>query len=134
MSGNVTLDASEFDRVMKAAQAFPGDAEQAINEVLHEQAGGIIYQRINPLIHPSGRTFRGHGASARSSDWPRYDTEDNLAVSVGTKSRWRYLYFPDDGSNTKNHAGNQAFFFRGAQLATPEVIERCVERMTEDWS
>lgn len=134
MSGNVTLDAQEFDRLMAAAEAYPGDAEKAINGVLHKQAGPLISQRINPLIHPSGRTFKGHRASATASDWPRYDVEENLAVSVGAKRRWQYLYFPDDGSNTKNHAGNQRFFLRGAQAASPEIVQRCIEAMNREWS
>lgn len=134
MSGNVSLNAREFDRLMTAAQAYPENAEKAINDVLHKQAGPLISQRINPLIHPSGRTFKGHRASAVASDWPRYDIDENLAVSVGTKSRWRYLYFPDDGSNTKNHAGGQHFFLRGAQAASPEVVQRCIDAMTREWS
>lgn len=134
MSGNVSLSAREFDRLMAAAQAYPENAEKAINDVLHKQAGPLISQRINPLIHPSGRTFKGHRASAVASDWPRYDIDENLAVSVGTKRRWRYLYFPDDGSNTKNHAGGQHFFLRGAQAASPEVVQRCIDAMTREWS
>lgn len=85
MSGNVSLSAREFDRLMAAAQAYPENAEKAINDVLHKQAGPLISQRINPLIHPSGRTFKGHRASAVASDWPRYDIDENLAVSVGRK-------------------------------------------------
>ena len=134
MKAEISLDASDFDRVMAAAKAFPGDAEQAINNVMHNEAGPLVYKRINPLIHPSGRTFKGHSASATASAWPMYDTGENLAVTVKARSRYGYLYFPDDGSNTKRHAGQQHFFRRGAEAATTEIVDRCLTALTREWS
>lgn len=134
MSGNLSMSASEMTALFDAVKSYGDGAEQVINSVLHTEAGPMIYQRINPLIHPSGRTFRGHTASARQSDWPRYDIAENLAITVGTKARYRYLYFPDDGSNTERHAGNQQFFYRGGLLAAPDVMERCVAALTKEWS
>lgn len=134
MSGNLTIDAASLDEVTSAVVDFGDGAERIINDVLHQEAGPIIAEKITPLIHPSGRTFKGHRASAASSDWPRFDTDENLAVSVGTKAKFRYLYFPDDGSNTRNHAGNQQMFYRGGMAAAPEISERCLARLSEEWS
>lgn len=134
MSGSLTLDAKELDLLTSAVSEYGDGAESIINDVLHQEAGPIIVAKINPLIHPSGRTFKGHRASANVSDWPRYDTDENLAISIGTKSKFHYLYFPDDGSNTKNHAGNQQMFYRGGVAAIPEVIDRCLAKLSEDWS
>lgn len=134
MSDNLTLDASEFDRLASAVAEYGDEAEKGINEVLHQEAGPIIAKRINPLIHPSGRKFKGHRASAKSSDWQRYDTDANISVTVGTKTKFHYLYFPDDGSNTRNHAGNQQMFYRGGVSAAPEIIDRCLAKLSEDWS
>ena len=77
MSGNLSMSASEMTALFDAVKSYGDGAEQVINNVLHTEAGPMIYQRINPLIHPSGRTFRGHTASARQSDWPRYDIAEN---------------------------------------------------------
>lgn len=46
-----------------------------------------------------------------------------------------YLYFPDDGTNTEHHAGNQQFMFRGAtdsqDRIVNEVIDELVKRLEE---
>ena len=130
MSVTVGIDSSALDKLEKHISAFGAHADDAITEALHE-SGPDIYERINQLIHPSGRRFKGHGASATVSAWPQYVTDAHLAVTVKAKSRYRYLYFPDDGSNTDHHAGNQRFFERGARAAAPKVIQRCVEAMTK---
>lgn len=54
-------------------------------------------------------------------------------MTVSTTAKFRYLYFPDDGGNTKRHAGDQHFMFRGAQAAAPSVMERCVAALTREW-
>lgn len=126
------INADELDRLHQAVGEYPGNAEKAVNEVLHNEAGPVIQRRIDPLIHPSGRTFKGHRKSAKGADWGRYDAKENLTVTVGAKAKYRYLYFPDDGSNTRRHAGNQQFFRRGGEAATPEVVDMCVTAITNE--
>lgn len=133
MGAKFSLAAHDLDALQQAMVAYEGDTERAINEVLHNEAGSLIYEEINPLINPSGRTFKGHSSSATVSAWPFYDTTKNLAVTVRTKAKWDYLYFPDDGSNTGTHAGNQRFFERGGEKAVPEVAERCMSALTDLW-
>lgn len=126
MSATFSLDASALDSIAHRLQETGGDVEDAINEVLHGQAGRLIADRISSLIHPSGRTFKGHSASAAASDWPRFGIAENLAVEVGTKARFGYLYFPDDGSNTKRHVGDQRFMERGAEAAAGDITDLCI--------
>ena len=61
--------------------------------------------------------------------------EENLAVIVKTKGPYHYLYFPDDGSNTQHHFGNQQFMFDGANASEDkivnEVIDELVKRLEE---
>lgn len=131
----VRLDIDEvipLSTLADAISALGDNAESVINRVLHDEAGPLIYKKINPLIHPSGRTFKGHTASARSSDWPSYLTNRNLSVTVTTKSKFAYLYFPDDGSNSHRHYGNQQFFARGGEDAAQEIADRCVKALLEE--
>lgn len=132
--GTLGMDAASFEAVQEAIRAFPGDAESAINSVMHGEAGPMIYRRINPLINPSGRTFKGHRASARASDWPSYDVSENLAVTVKAQGSFGYLYFPDDGSDTRRHAGGQEFFRRGGEQAAQEVVDACLGAISREWS
>lgn len=132
MSFTLGIEGAALEQLERHMGAFGANADDAITKALHE-SGPDIYERINPLIHPSGRRFKGHGASATVSAWPHYVTDAHLAVTVKAKSRYRYLYFPDDGSNTDRHAGNQRFFERGAKASAPRVIERCVAALTREW-
>lgn len=132
MSG-FALDVDSVRDLEVRVRAYGDGAEDVVNGVIHKEAGPLIYGRINPLIHPSGRRFKGHTASARASKWPVYRTNENLAVTVTTTSKFRYLYFPDDGGKTRNHAGGQHFMLRGAQAAAPSVMERCVAALTREW-
>ena len=129
----VLVGETDYAAITVAAQQYPAHAEEAINSVLHGEAGPVIYRSINPLIHPSGRTFKGHSVSATAAHWPEYRTGENLAVTVAANGTYRYLYFPDDGSNTKRHAGDQQFFRRGAEAVIPQLVERCVEAITSAW-
>ena len=133
MSGGVfALDETSFDLLRKRIAAFGEGAEAAINGVLRDQAGRLLYEGINPLIHPSGRTFKGHRASATASDWSNVDASKSLSVTIRTKSRFGYLYFPNDGSNTYRHFGNQQFFERGGEKASDGIVERCLAALSSE--
>ena len=55
--------------------------------------------------------------------------DDMLAVTVAARGKYSYMYFPDDGSNTEKHRGNQQFMKRGAERATERIIELCTGRL-----
>lgn len=126
------LDAREVDRLLQAAQDFQGDAESAINEVLHTEASPLIQDAIRRLMPVSGKTWRGKKPPAKTSK-SLTDEKENLAITVKTSKRYQYLYFPDDGTNTRRHVGNQQFFWRGGESQQNEIIDRCVSRMVNDF-
>lgn len=132
MSEWFALKDDAFDSVAAKAAEFGGGAEAAIEEVLHEQAGPVIYGKVSALIHPSGRRFKGHARSATAANWPSYD-KGHLSITVAARGKWHYLYFPDDGNTTRRHAGNQRMFERGAQAATPQVADMCIKNLMKKW-
>lgn len=124
------MDAADLDRLHQAAQQYADNAEMAINEVLHEEGGKLIMDNIMPKLPRSGRTWKGKAAPAASTQ-PFTQEAGNLSVTVKTKKKYHYLYFPDDGSNTVHHAGNQQFMLGGGETAAPDIIERCIEKLTD---
>lgn len=56
-----------------------------------------------------------------------------LSVTIKTVSTYNYLYFPDDGSNTKKLAGNQQFMASGAESASDRIMELCIGHLTEEF-
>ena len=130
------LDAKEFERVVDAISKFSDGAvaERIINDYLHTEGGRLIKENIQKIIPVSGRTWNGKKTAASQTD-PFTLKEENLAVIVKTKGPYHYLYFPDDGSNTQHHFGNQQFMFDGANASEDkivnEVIDELVKRLEE---
>ncbi len=132
----MTVEFDDINGLEEAILNYAGNAEEALNDVLHNQAGTMIAEAIVPLIHPSRRRWKGKAPSA-TSVMPFAQEDGNLSVTVGTiknKKKYQYLYFPDDGSNTYNHAGNQNFMGRGAEIAQPSVINLCIARLVDDFN
>lgn len=132
---SISFDAHDFDEVIKTAQKFGDGALALVDDIIHKEAGDLIRAEVSKLIPESGRTWKGKKAAAAKSDPYGTDkTETMLAVTVHTRSGYHYLYFPDDGSNTKRHAGNQQFFKRGAENAAPDIIDLCVSRLIDEFN
>lgn len=125
------IDTSEFERLQNAIKNFPDDAEKVINDVLHNEGGTLIQDAIRRLIPVSGKEWRGKRTAAKKAKSLMNET-GNLFVTVKTTKNYQYLYFPDDGTNTRNHAGEQYFFKRGGESQTTEIIDRCVGRLVSE--
>lgn len=134
MSGNPTfgLEDDDFESLLSAMAEYGEGAVDIVSAVVHD-AGDDIYREIDPLIHPSGRTFSGHTSGAQGTQWQRIETGEPLAVTVRTVTSRNYLYFPDDGSSTKRHYGDQQFMWRGADAAAPSILERGIDALAGEF-
>ena len=123
--------AEAFDELNKLMEkiATPGPI---IDQALRSEGAKTIEERIKPLIPRSGRTWRGKAAAAASAQ-PFTDVYSPMAVEIVARGRYGYLYFPNDGSNTRSHAGNQQFMERGLEAATDTVIEQCVKALMDNF-
>nr|AHF24082.1 Gp9 protein [uncultured bacterium Contig643] len=131
---NFHLDATEADRLAEAMSQFEGASGRIIDDVLHGEGASRIKDKIAMLLPASGRDWKGKGASARAA-MPGAFRQDNgqLSVTIAARGKYHYLYFPDDGSNTRKHAGNQQFMQRGGENAASEVIDLCIGKLTENF-
>lgn len=128
MSGTLAIEGEDFERLLTEIQRYGEGAADTVTEVVHE-SGDLIYDEIDPLINPSGRTFRGHSSGAKGTSWQRYDKSEALAITVSTVSSRHYLYFPDDGSSTKRHYGDQQFMLKGAASAAPAILDKGIDAL-----
>lgn len=131
MADKFHLEISDVGRTVQAFHDTGANLESIVNDVLHREAGPKIKNNIMPLLPRSGREWAGKKAAAKSVD-PFVEKKENLAVTVTTKTNYHYLYFPDDGSNTIRHVGNQHFMYRGAQEAAPEIINLCTAKIINE--
>lgn len=130
-----TLDDSAIDRIENAIKGFSGNAEEVITSVLHEEAGPLLETEITRLMPVSHvKSWRGKKPHAKHSKSLFIDDKKDLEVTVKTQKRYQYLYFPDDGTNTRHHVGNQRFFQRGGINKQEEIMYLCVGRLVDDFN
>lgn len=133
--GILKMDVQSIDEVLEYAEQFGDNSLKVINDTLHNEVGDIARPQIQNLIPMSGRTWSGKRAAARSANpFAADDVSQMLAVTIHTTPYYHYLYFPDDGTNTVRHAGNQQFFKRGGENAMPQIIELCLGRLAEEFN
>ena len=86
------MDTKEVERLHKAIRNFPGEAEEAINDVFHNEAPPIVSEEIKRLMPTSGRTWRGKPRAAKGAN-SLTDETANLSFTVKTTTKYHYLYF-----------------------------------------
>ena len=128
----LTLNAESFAELEKAMVDYQGNTEKTINDVLHNEASPLIQDAVRRLIPESKKTWKGKKAAAVDGR-SLTDVKENLSVTVKTTKQYQYLYFPDDGTNTRRHVGNQQFFQRGGESQIDEITNRCINRLTENF-
>ncbi len=127
-----TVNYDQSNRLFEAINAYSDNAEDAINNVLWNEAGGLIEREIKRLLPRSNRTWKGKRAAAADAN-PFKQQTFNLSVKVTTVTNYGYLYFADDGTNTKNHVGNQQFMLRGAENKADEIVSRCLGALQKEF-
>lgn len=126
------LDFVAMDDLQQAMKDFQGNTEEIINDVLHNEAGELVQDAIKRLMPVSGKTWKGKKKAAKHSN-SMMNVNENLALTVKSKTAYNYLYFPDDGSNTRRHIGNQQFFKKGGESQIDEIKDRCIGRLVNDF-
>lgn len=132
MAAIVEFDASSIDALTDKMKEYGAGSGQIIDKVLRSEGAEEIKKEITRLLPASGRNWKGKAPAARSA-MPRSFSQTNgeLSVTILADGKYSYLYFPDDGSSTKRHAGQQHFMQHGAEAAAPKVLEMCVGKLAE---
>lgn len=128
---NLEMKAEDFEKLQTAMKSFQGNAVKVINDVFHNDGAQLVSDEIRRLMPVSGRIWNGKVNPAKTSK-SLTSVKENLAFTIKATNKYQYLYYPDDGSSTRRHAGNQHFFARGGEVRQNEIIERCITRLTEE--
>ena len=125
-----SLDTESYNKLFELMKQFEGQAPRTVNDILWSEGGPLITEAIINLLPTSNRRWKGKKPAAKSSA-PFTQENGEFSVTVKTKSAYNYLYFPDDGTNTKRHIGEQYFMFGGADAKQKEIIDLCVAALIE---
>lgn len=117
------VDYSGLDNLEQAIKEYPDNAEKKINQYLHGKGYSTFEKAIQNAMPVSGRRWEGKRPQAKGSkSLQDKDKGSNLEVTIRATNAYNYLYFPNDGSNTLHHFGNQQFFERGVEQETDTVV------------
>lgn len=111
--------------------SYKDDGIRVINDVLHNEGAEVIQRNIENILPVSGRRWN-RKKKAASAAKPFGHRDSLLAVTITSRGGYHYLYFPDDGENTKRHAGGQHFMMRGAEESEDRIIEICLGKLLGD--
>lgn len=134
MSKWYTVDFREAGEIEAAIEMYGAGSGQVIDKVLHGEGADRIKHAIPSHIHPSGRKWNGKTASIAGNPGAgsRLSQDDApLQVTIAARGALRYLYFPDDGSDTVNHIGDQQFMQTGAEEEEQNIIDMCMDALFE---
>lgn len=130
-----SIDYQELDKIENLFNEFPDTAKAAVNNVLHSDlAVDMVEDNIQPLLPSSGRHWKGKGAAASSTQPFRKGPNELLTLIVRSKTKYNYLYFPDDGSNTVHHMGNQHFMQHGAEDSLGAIADLCAANVINEFN
>lgn len=126
----VTLDITELEDFTSRIQEIQDPAE-LITQVFHEYGVEKVENEITKLLPMSGRHWKGKATAAKNAQ-PFKSVEGKAYFEVKSQGKYHYLYFPDDGSNTKRHRGHQEFMLHGAETAQQDIIDKIIEKMIQE--
>lgn len=122
---NCTVEGDAIDVLFDRMVELGAGAGQIVAEEIQTEGAHLIKNAILPLIHHSGRRWKKKVSPLISPNQFSQDDED-VGVTIAARGRLHYYYFPDDGSNTHKHAGNQQFMYRGAVSVQDRIIDNCL--------
>lgn len=127
------LDQSDFDRLAEAMKKAADNAEKAVTDSLNStEVKKILMNSITNLTPVSSAKIASwHPVHAKEAK-PYTSKKENLSITIKSKKQFGYLYFPDDGSNTKNHVGMQQFMIKGAEQVKDSVIDIVINKIIEE--
>lgn len=129
------LDLYHAEQLQEALLKYQRRAVTVINDVLHNEGGQLAEESIRRLIPVSGKQWKGKRTAAKKANNSLAIEPGKLSVTVKTTKNYHYLWFPDDGTNTYKHIGYKGvpreFFRRGGEAVQNEIIDRCINKLTE---
>lgn len=118
------LSEEDLDLIRIRIKNFEGDAERVINDYLRNEANAKFIKSITNLI-PVSKINKRHAKTSNPLDTKFY----NLALYIHTKSKFNYLYFPQNAEGqSKNNSPND-FMEEGIDAEYNNVVNEMMEKL-----
>lgn len=114
----------DVEKIKKILETVPQNAEDTINNYLHNTAKEKLTKSITNYIPVSLKTIK----HAKNSQW--YQTKDfNLAVQISNARKFYYLYFPLTATGTSKDRSPNDFFTKGIENVYDDVVNEMIEEI-----
>lgn len=121
-SVNFQIKQEDIIRLQEAMMRFGDESESTINDYFMGIGANIGVRAITSLLPTSGRTWKGKGKPAKSSN-PFQSDFVNLGFSIRSKKKYNYLYFPDQGSGTSLKNNPLEFMDKGLDKVYDDIVD-----------
>ena len=121
---NFELKREDVEKIKKMIESVPQNAEDTINNYLHEIGKKKLINSITNYIPVSPKT----NIHAKESKW--YKTKDfNLAVQISNARKFYYIYFPLTATGTSVNNSPNDFFTKGVDEIYDDVVSEMLEEL-----
>ncbi len=135
MSIDFALKADDWQILEKRLADYPKNAENAINNYLHNEGNDVIVHGVTRYIpvstgHPKahlrtkGKKYKHKKSGAHAKDAVWYETNKfNLAINLKNIRDYYYLYFVQNGLGTSKYTGGVDFITPGMNSVYDTVLD-----------
>lgn len=113
----------DIDKITNALEKFPGDTEKVINEYLVEAAKDVNMAIVGLIPESDGKKVHAKQSS------PLQNKMINLGFVIETKSKFYYLYFPDQAQGTSSKNKPDEFMRKGLDLRYEGIISEMISKI-----
>lgn len=114
----------DVEKIKLLLESVPENAENTINNYLHNTAKGKLTKSITNYIPKSPKTT----IHAKENKW--YETKDfNLAVQISNARKFYYIYFPLTATGTSINKSPNDFFTKGVERVYEDVVGEMMEEI-----
>lgn len=120
------LKQEDLLKLQLAMKEFDGDVEQVVNDYLEHEVNEIFRESIVNLIPVSKINKKNH---AKTSNPLIGEMSDNLTLYIHTKTKYNYLYFPQNAEGTSKGKTPNDFMEEGLNAKYDEVVNGILEKL-----
>ena len=121
-----SLKEEDLERIQEAIMDFEDDAEKVINDCLANEAKDKFITSINNLIPVSNKNKKQHAKTSNPLDGK---VRNNLTLWIHTKTKYNYLYFPQNAEGTSKGKSPNNFMEKGIDAEYDNVVNEILEKL-----
>lgn len=119
------LKSEDIQKISDSISKFPSDAEDTINSYLHGPGKEKMIKSMENIIPISERKKKHAKGNS-----PLRSNTFNLGLTIRTKTKYNYLYFPQMAEGTSKKNSPNDFMQKGLDSIYDSVVNDMIDKIT----